>query len=312
MQHVAWAEHFNGELGDVNRNAAMQIPAIVRARSILIGIIAQFGMKEFEGETEVAQPWLYTTSGNVSLWHRMAWTLDDWLFYGWSAWAVQRDADDQITDGARIPYERWTVDERTGEIRVDGKTANASEVLLLPGPFEGLLLAGAPTIRGARALDRAWVGRAQNPIPLIVIQQTTDDEMEDDEVDEMVAAYAAARTSPTGAVVWSDSRTKIEALGTVSTDLFEEGRNAIVLDIARLTGLPAALLDGSLSSATLTYSTQEGTHNEFADFSLAYWTAPFESRMSMDDVCKPGRRIRLDKTDFITTANAPIAAPVED
>jgi hypothetical protein len=313
LTRIAWSEIFDGETDIVDRTAAMQIPAIARARSILVGVMAGLPLRAYDENGQVAdQPeWLYRTDGPVSPWHRMAWTIDDLMFHGWSLWAVQRDGD-TVTDAARVPFEMWDVDPQTGEIRVDGKAPQASEVILIPGPFEGLIASGAVTIRGAAAIERAWVGRAQNPIPLIELHQLTDDELDDDEIDDMMASWSEARTSPTGSVGFTDNRVEVRIHGTVQTDLFETARNANVLDIARLTGIPAALLDGSMSTASLTYSTQQGKRSEFLDFSLGYWTAPIEARLSLDDVVPRGQRVRFDRTELTVNPNTPTATEVPD
>lgn len=311
LTQIAWAEHFQGGHAEVSRNGAMQIPAIVKARNVLAGIVASLPLVEYDGDAEVDQPWLYRTSGDVSPWHRMAFTIDDLIFHGWSLWGVKRESE-QIVDAVHVPFSTWAMDQATGQITVNGAVVPQSEVILIPGSFEGILSAGADTIRGAHAVQKAWVGRAQNPIPLIELHQLTDDELDDDEIDAIVADWSAARTSPTGSVGFTDHRIEVRVHGAVSTDLFEEGRNAIVLDVARLTGLPAALLDGSMSTATLTYSTQEGKRNEFLDYTLPTWLRPIEARLSMDDVCQAGRRIRFDLSSLTTTATPTIADPTED
>lgn len=312
LARIAWSEHFDGAAGVVNRNGAMSIPAIAKGRNVLVGVVAGLQLRELDGDTVIDQPWLYRTEGDVSPWHRLAYTLDDLIFHGWALWAVKRDSAGQIIDAARVPFEMWEVNSTTGEVTVNGRPAQAREVILIPGSFEGILSAGAATIRGAHALQNAWVGRAQNPIPLIELHQLTDDEIDDEELDQIIADWAAARTSPTGAVGFTDHRLKLEVHGEVSTNLFEEGRNAIVLDVARLLGIPAALLDGSLSTSTLTYSTQEGQRNEFLDYTLPMWLAPIEARLSMDDVCTPGRRIRFDLSNITTTQQTQYTPPVED
>lgn len=242
----------------------------------------------------------------------MVYLLDDLLFYDWAALAVERDKSGQITDAVRVPFERWSVDA-DGKVRVDSRAVSAEQIVLIPGSGDGgILSAGAPTIKGARALERAWVGRAQNPIPLIVLQQITDDELTDEEIDELVEAYSAARTSPTGAVAFADRRIKVEALGEISASLFEEGRNAVVLDVARLTDVPAGVLDGSQSEASLTYSTSEGKRNDFLDYSLPSLLAPIEARLSLDDVSAKGRVIRFDKSGLTSTEQAPVNQPTKD
>lgn len=312
LAKVVFAEYFAGEQGEVTRLAALQIPALKKARGLLVTTVAGAPLREWEGDVEVEQPWLRNSKTGISPWHRIAYLLDDLLFYDWAALAVERDKSGQITDAIRVPFERWGVDG-AGKVSVDNKPVSAEQIVLIPGTGDGgILVAGAQTIKGARALERAWIGRAQNPIPLIVLQQVTDDEMEDDEIDKLVADYAAARMSPTGAVAFSDNRIKVEVLGEVSASLFEEGRNAIVLDIGRLTGVPAGILDGSQSEASLTYSTSEGKRNDFLDYSLPALLAPIEARLSLDDVSGSGRVIRFDKSGLVTPEQAPVNAPTKD
>lgn len=313
LAKVVFAEYFAGETGEVTRQSALQIPALKKARDILVTLVAGLPLGEYEAETKIDQPWLYSTKSPISPWHRMAYIVDDLLFYDWSALAVERDDSAQIVDAVRIPWERWQVDEYTGKVRVDGNEVPAEEVVLIPGSGSGgLLAAGANTIKGARALERAWVGRAQNPTPLTVLQQVTDDELEDDEIDDLVDAFQLARSAPGGATAFADRRIKVEDHGTVESSLFEDGRNSIVLDVARLTGMPAALLDGSMSTATLTYSTQEGKQNEFATFSLAQWTDPIQARLSLDDVSAKGRVLRFDKAQFTVAVQSAITQPTKD
>lgn len=311
LAKVVYAEYFTGQVGEVSRLSALSIPAIKKARDIYVGIIAGMPLVEYDDGQPVDQPWLYRTESGISCWHRTAYMFDDLFFYDWTALAAKRDGD-QIIDALHIPFERWSVD-RDGQVTVDFKPAADREVILIPGNGSGGILgAGANTIRGALAIEKAWIGRAQNPIPLIELHQLNDDELEDDEIADLVDQWAAARVSPTGAVGFTDNRVEIRVHGEVSTDLFEEGRNAIVLDIARLTGIPAALLDGSMSTASLTYSTQEGKRNEFDDYSLPMWTDPLEARLSMDDVSATGRVIKFDRSGRTSTTAPALTQPLKD
>lgn len=309
---LVYADYFQGELSAATRTGAMQIPAVARARSILVGVIASLPLRNYTADgVEVDVPWFYHTKQPLPIWHRMAWTIDDLLFYGASLWAVDREGG-KITDATRVPYERWSVDATSGRISIDGKVAQAEKVIYIPGPFEGILAAGQYTLNGARAIDRAWVGRAQNPIPLVEIHQLTDDVLTAEEIDDFVDTWAAGRTSPTGAVGFTDNRVELRVHGTAQTDMYVEARNAAVLDIGRLTTIPGALLDGSMSEASLTYSTSEGKRSELLDFSIGYWTAPFESRFSMDDVTAEGTRVRFDKSELIAVPNSATSTPTKD
>src|SRR5690606_9573712 len=84
----------------------------------------------------------------------------------------------------------------------------------------------------------------------------------------------------------------LDASGT--QDLFIQGRNALRLDIANLTNIPASLLDGSVATASLTYQTQEGQRSSFQEQTMRYWLSPIEHRLSMDDVTPSGQVVRFD------------------
>jgi hypothetical protein len=99
--------------------------------------------------------------------------------------------------------------------------------------------------------------------------------------------------------------------GESASSYLVEARNAVRLDVANMTGLPAASLDGSLSTASLTYSTQEGARTELAD-ALRGWTDPISARLSQDDVVPRGQRVRFDVTDLATPTPTATGIPVED
>lgn len=324
MSSLVWSEYYAGEVGEVTRETALMIPAIKRARNLLVTQIAGVPLVQRRGEEDVTPDWLRNTASGISPWHRMAGTVDDLLFYDWSAWAVARagsDPTDPVSDAVRIPYERWSVDDFTGVVSVNGEVVSAAEVVLFPGAGDGgLLMSGADTIKGYRALQKAWIGRAQNPIPLIELHQETEDSLtdgdddgaEEDEIGRLISEWAAARLSPNGAVGYTPHNITLKVHGNVSADMFENARNAAVLDVARLTGVPAALLDGAQSTASLTYVTTEGKRAEFDALSLPQWRDPLEARLSLDDVAPRGEVIRFDRSEEIAVQPDAVAAPLED
>ncbi|WP_341999384.1 phage portal protein [Microbacterium sp. LWH7-1.2] len=320
MSRLAWSEFYAGEIGELSREGALQIPAIKKARNILVTSIAGAPLRQYRGETEIERDWLHNSASGISPWHRMAATVDDLIFYDWACWAVSRHSDGTILDALRIPYERWAIDDLTGAVTVDGNVVSAEEVIVFPGAGDGGLLAtGAQTIKGYKALERAWIGRAQNPIPLVELHQTTDDPLtdgdeqeEEDEIGRLVDEWAAARLSPNGAVGYTPHNIEVKVHGNVSADLFEQGRNAAVLDVARTTGVPASLLDGAQTNASLTYVTTEGKRSEFDALSLPQWRDPIEARLSLDDVAPRGEVIRFDRREDVAVAADPVSAPLED
>lgn len=320
ISRVVWSEFFAGEVAEVTREGALMIPPLKRGRDILVGVLAAMRLQQWKGDVETTPRWLANSSSGISPWHRMAGTVDDLIFYDWSAWAVQRGADGAILDALRIPYERWAIDDYTGVITVDGETVSAEEVVVFPGSGSGgVLMAGAQSIKGYKALERSWIGRAQNPIPLTELHQTSDDpltdgtdEDEEDEIGRLVDEWSAARLSPNGAVGYTPHNIEVRVHGQASTDLFVEGRNAAVLDIARLLNLPASLLDGAQAAASLTYVTTEGKRSEFQALSIPAWVNPIEARLSLDDVAPAGHVIRFDQSSLVDVVAEPVNQPKED
>ncbi|GEB94392.1 hypothetical protein GCM10009724_09590 [Microbacterium lacticum] len=324
MSRLVFSEYFAGEVAEVTRESALSIPPLKRGRDILVGVIAGMELQQWRDDVKVPSPWLLNSAGSgISPWHRMAGTIDDLIFYDWSAWAVSRagsDPTDPITDALRIPFERWAVDDFTGVVHVDGEQVDASQIIIFPGNGSGgILMSGAQTIKGYRALERSWIGRAQNPIPLVELHQTSDDpltdgtdEEEEDEIQRLVDEWSAARLSPNGAVGYTPHNIEVKTHGQSSTDLFVEGRNAAVLDVARLLNIPASLIDGAQTQASLTYVTTEGKRSEFAALSIPAWTSPIEARLSMDDVAPAGEVIRYDMSSLVDVVAEPVRTPKED
>lgn len=300
IKTLVYSDHFGGELGILTRESAIQIPALARAHSLVLGVVANLPLRGFDAEdVEVTASWLHTTQTAQPIWQRMALTLDDIMFYGSSLWAVKRDGSGQITDASRIPFEQWDYSEHTGLFSVNGTEVPLAEVVYIPGPDEGVLAKGNLALKGALANMRTWVGRAQNPAPHIVLQDTEDVELEPEEIQQLLSDWNAARAAVNGSVSYLPKRLNVVFEGSTDAALLIAGREADVRDVARLTNVPASLLDGSAQTASLTYSNSEGRRNELLDLSLQFYTAPIESRLSMDDVTPPGTRIRFDKSDLV-------------
>lgn len=308
----------------MGRSQAITIPAVSKARNLLVSTIAKFPLRAMRLEADgtdkdvtTEHPWLYRTNNSVTPYERMAWTVDDMIFHGASLWILERststvDGRKAILNAEWCPPSLWTITE--GTILVDGQEAREDEVILFNSPFEGLLSVGGRTLKGGRDQEAAWVGRARNPIPLIDLHRT-DDDMTDDEVRDLVKDWATARTSDNGAIGSTPPSIEIRTYGEVKADLMTEGRNAVRTDIGSFLNIRAAMLDGTVGIDSLTYTTKEGERNAFYEFDLPFWTDPIEARLSMDDVVPRGSRVRFNKYDTPNLPNTPTpttGTPVED
>ena len=303
----------------VSREDAMRVPAVVRARAVICGTLSRQPLVAFTGDARASvQPaWLDNTTTAQAPRTRMLWTLDDLLFYGTSLWVRSNDDQGVLVDAIRASRDQWRINaDNVVDVR-DGdafRVASASEVILFEAPQEGLLTLAVEAIKASRDMRSAWSKRVEAPIPLVELHNTDPNmPLESDEINELVKSWEAARRA--GGTAYTPHQIQTNSShGTTPTDLFIQGRNAERLDYGNWTNLPASVLDGSLSTASLTYTTQEGNRTELVDISLAYWANPIEARLSLDDVSAPGDRIGFD-LQYMTlpaAANHPSGPTFED
>lgn len=292
----------------VTRADAMRVPAIAKGRALICGTLSRQPLAVFQKDVrqDPVPQWIARTDTDQAPRTRMLWTLDDLIFHGACLWGVKRNTRDQIVDAHRIPPEWWRVDSDTLEILVNEVPAEVGTVLLIQGPQDALLEIAADDIRAARAMTRSWASRVKAPVPMVELHNTGDD-LEDDEVSELIDAWEDARASG-GATGYTPKTIEVKVHGSAPTELFVEGRNASRLDFANFLNLPASLLEGSSSTASLTYSTQEGRRNELVDYSLLFWAQPVEDALSADGVTPRGTRVAFD-VEWISRPGQPAQSP---
>ncbi|MFS0714093.1 hypothetical protein ABC195_09420 [Microbacterium sp. 2P01SA-2] len=313
LQSLVYRDIYGSEDTElITREVAMTVSPVKKARAVIVGrcsdLPLQIGeMVEGRFVPDANQPAWLTTTGDVSQtpWHRMAWTFDDVLFTGWSLWTVERDESGAITDAERVARHRWQFDTAspTG-VAIDWfHVTDPTSVILYCGPDAGLLSTARDTIAGWRHMERSWVGRVRNPIPLVVLREAQPDTVTQDEAKRYVDMWATGRTSANGMIGFLPAKLELDVHGQVEADLYDKGRNASRIDIANQVNLPVSYLDGSTATASLTYVTQEGDRQGLVD-DLEYWLAPIEARLSMSDLTGNERKvIRFNRSNLTTTPN---------
>jgi phage portal protein BeeE len=317
LAQVVYSDLFGAEArGSLSRLEAMGIPALSKARNLIVSTIAALPLRVANKAGLLAdddQPsWLYRTDGELSPFLRMLWTLDNMLFYGGALWQVVRGSEGQILTADWVPWEWWTVDN-DGAIRVNTVLVDASDVIYFPSFVEGILDKDISSLRAARSIAASVETRTKSPIPVMEIHALEAGEIDKDEAKQLVTDYNAARRDPEGATVFTPASISLIPHGeNADAGFMVEGRNAVRLDVANMTGVPAALLDGSVSQSSLTYSTQEGRRNEFVDYGLRGWMEAITGRLSQDDVVARGLHVVFDQTDYATTTPSPIGPEAQD
>ena len=194
--------------------------------------------------------------------------------------------------------------------------------IVIPVGFgeNGLLVDAADTITAARAIERAYQDRLNNPVPLTIlgIPMEVWERWTPAERQAYRDQWVNNRKSANGATAMKPAEWPIDMPGQVAADLYESGRNAVRLDIANHTSTPASMLEGSAqggSGATrINYEGVGGgtTRNDLWDYGLAKrMMLAFESRMSLDDIVPSGISIRGDRSAFIA-APTPSTSPTRE
>lgn len=306
FQKFIWQDIFGTPAPAGTRSEAMKLPPIARSRNLMASTICRLPMRELEGQAPIPeQPaWITQTGDGSSPQLRTVWTVDDLIFYGWSCWWAERDSAGELVAAARLNQEDWKINDDL-LVEVDGTVIrDSSQVIVIPGLHEGILSYGAETIEDVRNLYKIVKARLLNPVPQLDLHYTGDAELTDPEIDALIDRWAVARQGRNGGVSFTGKSIEAKPIGGGDDGaLMIAARNAAAVDLCRLVGLSATHVDASGTEASLTYETTRGSNQELVDFDLALYMTPITARLSLDDVCAPGRRIDFDVADF--TAQAP-------
>lgn len=300
------------------RTAAMRIPAIARGRNLIVSSIARIPLQVADGATREALPdqpsWVYRTDDGTSPQHRLAWTVDDLIFHGWSLWDKRRrDARNFPLFAPRVNHDRWRIDPDTNRVLIDEQPiTDPADVCLISGFHEGILSFGRDTLTDARNLYDIVRERLESPMPSIDLHQVSGADMTNDEIDALITRWAAARSKRRGGVGFTNRHIEAKALANDGSELMIEARNAASLDLARMVGVTAGLIDATAPKASLNYETKEGRNEEFVDRDLSLYMTPLTSRLSLDDMVPRGQVVRFDTSDFTGSAMSPTGPDVKD
>jgi hypothetical protein len=330
LASVVWSDLFGkGAVAPLTRAEAMRVPAVARSRHIICSTIARDPIRHYRSDgTPLPASWLTTTSGRMSPFHRDTYTADDLLFYGWSLWRrVRNTAPDAAgrtwpLEVARVAMGEWSLEPDTGRVllnKPDGaggwtlSPARDDEVILIPGPHEGLLVDAAESIRHAADLHNAAAKAARHPSAYIglklqpgaiPLKQSSEDPTELT-APMLVQSWVSARNGDNGGVAYLGQLDAVE-LGTFSEHLVIDGRNAAAVDIARHASIPADLIDASVPESSLQYTTSQDNDRRALDYGVGFYMGAISARLSQDDVSPHGQRVAFDLEEWLsTTATRP-------
>lgn len=303
------------ELPLASRTQAMRIPAVARGRNLIVSTVCRVPLRDYvRDQLAPVQPsWLTRTGDGSSPQLRDAWTADDLIFRGWSLWFKHELGVDRFPlSMGRINFDRWRIDDDSSLILIDEQPVDQSRCVLIPGLHEGILQYGVDTLRDARNLYDIVRNRLDMPVPNIDLHQTGGEPLSKEQRDDLIELWGAARKKRRGGVGYTSQHIEAKELGKGGEELMIEARNAASLDLARLIGVSAGLIDATVPKASLNYETTTGRNLEFIDRDVALYLTPVAARLSLDDVTPRGHRIAHDLSDFIEAAPSVSGPALED
>lgn len=279
------------------RAAAMRIPAIKRARGLLCNKISQFPLRVAD-ESGVLPPdqqptWLYRTNV-MGIAQRSVWTVDDLIFSGVSCWWRDNGADGFPLKVVRLNMGSWWIDADM-RMNVNGSVVPDDRVIVIPGYDEGVIALGSDALHDTRALYEIVRDRLRNPVTVTELHQVDGADMTQTEIDEMLDAWRVARRKSGGTVGYTNKHIEAKFHGDQADAQFlVDARNAAAVDMARLIGVSAGMLDATAPKASLNYETQAGRNQEFNDLDVSFYMGPITDRLSADDCVPAGKRVVFD------------------
>ena len=160
------------------------------------------------------------------------------------------------------------------------------DLIIFEGPHEGVLNFGGRAMRSAVKLDRAYAAVANNPAVAAELHQLSNDVMTPDEISELVNE---ARTAiATRGVLFTSDAIELRMHVAAAENLLVSGRNAAAVDIARMVGLPASVIDAHAPGSSGTYANVQARLKEARDIGVDAYSSAVTERLSMDDVLPHG------------------------
>ena len=291
--------------GGLDRNFAMQVPAVSRCRNLIAGVVSYLPLKLYKksnGE-ELGNPlWIdqpdYRQPRSVTI----SWTVDSLLFYGVAYWRVtELYADDlrpsrfEWVANNRVTFTTNKFGTEVEEYFIDGIRAPMSGVgslITFQGLTQGVLTTAARTIQSALDIEKAAAVASQTPMPSGYIKNTGAD-LPEQQVSGLLAQWKQSRQNRSTAYL--TSTLSYETTGFSPKDMmYNDSIQFFCTQIARAMNVPAHMISADMGTgSSMTYQNLLESRREFVSYSLQPFICAIEDRLSMDDITPRGHVVKF-------------------
>jgi HK97 family phage portal protein len=291
--------------GGLDRNFAMQVPAVSRCRNLIAGVVSYLPLKLYKksnGEVLGSPLWIeqpdYRQPRSVTI----SWTVDSLLFYGVAYWRVtELYADDlrpsrfEWVANNRVTFTTNKFGTEVEEYYVDGVRAPMSGVgslITFQGLTQGVLTTAARTIQSALDIEKAAAVASQTPMPSGYIKNTGAD-LPEQQVSGLLAQWKQSRQNRSTAYL--TSTLSYETTGFSPKDMmYNDSIQFFCTQIARAMNVPAHMISADMGTGSnMTYQNLLESRKEFVSYSLQPFICAIEDRLSMDDITPRGHVVKF-------------------
>jgi phage portal protein BeeE len=306
--------HFIGYSVGAAEDAALSVPTVSRAISLLSTVVATLNLKsytlqwtgqEYEELYVEGESWMTRPDPKITRNFIMTKTARDLILYGRAFWMVTS----RYSTGYPATFQ-WlpanlcdTPDNAPPEwfgpadkVNFNGIPLDTSQLVQFLSGSQGIIYSGRRAIQIALRLDQSAERFATNEIAAGYLQQKGGEPMSGEELGEMAAAWAAnRRTNAIGAL---NELVSFESFDVDPSKLqLVEGREYQTKELSRLMDIPAYLL--AIDQAGFTYANAQQARQDLILFGARPILHAIEERLSMDDVLPRGRHVRFAIDEYL-------------
>lgn len=294
--------------------AALSVPTVSRARDLICSMIGCLTFKQytlqFNGEYMeriyiAPDTWFQQPDPNVTRNFIMANTASDLLMFGRAFWIITERLGNGFPSAFTwLPAQNVMTIDQTGpqwfgpsnQIIFQGMPLDAKNVVQFLSPNGGLIYQGQTAITTTLRLQQSAERFATNEIPSGYLKQTGGEPMTAQDLQDMAAAFAAARQQSTVAALneyvdYKETSHKPDDLQLV------QSREFMALEMARLANIPPYLVGVSVPGYT--YQNADSARMDLYQFGAKPLIECLEQTLSANSIIPRGRYVELDVRNYL-------------
>ena len=298
------------------RNLAMSVPTISRARDLMASVISCMPLymyketwddtaKMLVQERIAPRSWTRRIDPALSNAATLSWLFDDLLFYGRAFLFVSsRYSDGLPATFSRLPAGSvTTLDQQppvwfapSNEVFFAGAQIPSEDLIQFISPVQGIIYQSEQCIATALKLEQARFRNSSSLQPAQVLKQTGGEPLSAEELAALSASFDQARmTNSTCAV--NEFLDVLPQAATPDKMLLIDAANFQALEACRLTNIPSYL--AGISVGGYSYVSNAGARLDLWSFGVKPYAECIAQTLSMNNVTPQGTYVAFDIDTYL-------------